>query len=105
MEKVKKLDFCRLCKSKKLEKVLDLGRTPPANSFLKKSQLKNKEDFFPLVVNFCMQCGQLQLSHVVSPEILFRHYVWVSSTSPVTVAHFTEYANSVFTSLKLKKGD
>lgn len=105
MIKVKKIDFCRLCKSKKLEKILDFGKTPLANSFLKKSQLKDKEDFFPLIVNFCTDCSQLQLSHVVTPEILFRHYVWVSSTSPVTVAHFEEYANSVFSKLKLKKGD
>lgn len=105
MENAKKIAICRLCKSKKLEKVLDLGKTPPANSFLKKSQLKDKEECFPLVVNFCTNCGQLQLSHVVNPEILFRHYVWVSSTSPVTVAHFEEYANSVFHKLKLKKGD
>lgn len=105
MEKVKKITNCRLCKSKKLEKVLDLGKTPPANSFLKKSQLKDKEDFFPLRVNFCANCSQLQLSHVVTPEILFRHYVWVSSTSKVTVAHFEEYANCVFNKLQLKKGD
>lgn len=105
MEKVKKINLCRLCKSRKLEKILDFGKTPPANSFLKKSQLKDKEDFFPLIVNFCTNCGQLQLSHVVNPEILFRHYVWVSSTSRVTVAHFEEYAHSVFNSLKMKKGD
>lgn len=105
MEKVKKINYCRLCKSKRLEKVLDLGLTPPANSFLKKRELKDKEDFFPLIVNFCIDCGQLQLSHVVNPEILFRHYVWVSSTSPVTVAHFEEYADSVFKKLNLKKGD
>jgi len=105
MEKVKKLNYCRLCKSKKLKTVLDLGKTPPANSFLKKSQLKNKEDFFPLIVNFCTDCSHLQLSHIVSPEILFRHYVWVSSTSPVTVKHFQEYAQYVFDNLKLKKGD
>lgn len=103
--KVKKIDYCRLCKSKKLEKILDFGKTPLANSFLKKSQLNDKEDFFPLIVNFCANCSQLQLSHVVSPEIMFRNYVWVSSTSPVTVAHFEEYAESVFRRLKLKKGD
>lgn len=105
MEKVKKITYCRLCKGKNLKKVLDLGKTPPANSFLKKSQLKDKEDFFPLRVNFCTDCSQLQLSHVVKPEILFRHYVWVSSTSPVTVAHFEEYAKSVFDKIKLKKDD
>lgn len=105
MEKVQKIDYCRLCKSKKLKRVLDLGNTPPANSFLKKSQLKDREDIFPLVVNFCVSCGQLQLGHIVSPEILFRHYVWVSSTSRVTVAHFEEYAQSVFGRFKLKIGD
>lgn len=105
MEKVKKIDFCRLCKSKTLERVLDFGKSPPANSFLTKSQLNNKEIFFPLTVNFCTNCGHLQLSVVVSPEILFRRYVWVSSTSRVTVAHFEEYARSVFRTLTLKKGD
>ena len=105
MEKIKKIGFCRLCKCKKLEKKLDLGESPPANSFLKKEQLKNKEDFFPLIVNFCTNCGQLQLGHIVNPEILFRHYVWVSSTSRVTVTHFEEYAHSVYAALKLKKGD
>lgn len=105
MKKVTKISFCRLCKSKKLEKILDFGKSPPANSFLQPSQLNKKEDFFPLVVNFCTDCGQLQLSHVVNPEILFRHYVWVSSTSRVTVAHFEEYARSVFGSLKMEKGD
>ncbi len=85
--------------------MLDFGQTPPANSFLKKSELRKAEDFFPLKVNFCTRCGQLQLSHVVNPEILFRHYVWVSSTSKVTVAHFEEYARSVFSRFQLKKGD
>ena len=54
---------------------------------------------------FCTNCGQLQLSHVVSPEILFRHYVWVSSTSSVTVAHFEEYARTVLRSCRFRKGD
>lgn len=105
MEKVKKINSCRLCKSKNLKEILDFGKTPPANSFLKKSQLKDKEDFFPLKVNFCINCGQLQLSHVVNPEILFRHYVWVSSTSKVTVDHFEEYAKTVFKKIKMNKGD
>lgn len=104
MEKAFKIEHCRLCKSKKLEKILDFGKTPPANSFLTKNQLKKKEDFFPLVVNFCRSCGHLQLSHVVSPEILFRDYVFVSSTSRVTVTHFEEYASSVFSKLCLLRG-
>lgn len=102
---VLKLNSCRLCKNKKLYKVLDLGKTALANSFLEKSQLKNKELFFPLGLNFCNKCGQLQLTHVVNPELMFRNYVWVSSTSHVTREHFKEYAEKTFKNLKMKKGD
>lgn len=98
-----KLDFCRMCKSKKLKKVIKLSPTPPANAFLNKNELKEKEPFFPLQVNFCQSCGQLQLTHVVSPELLFRDYVYVSSTSPVFIAHFEEYAKDIIKRFKLNK--
>lgn len=103
MIKIKKINFCRLCKSRKLEKVLDFGESPPANSFLTRSQLRNKEDFFPLVVNFCSNCGFLTLGHIVDPKILFSKYVYVSSTSPVFVKHFEDLANSVYSRFKLGK--
>ena len=100
-----KLIYCRLCKSKNLKPVLDLGKSPPPNLYLKKSQLKKGELIFPLKVNFCMDCAQVQLSHVVSPEIMYRSYSYVSSTSPVMVAHFKDYAKSVFEKIKLQKKD
>lgn len=90
-----KLTTCRMCKGSNLERVIKLTPTPPANAFLTKEQLKEKEDFFPLEVNFCADCGQLQLSHVVSPKLLFEDYVYVSSTSPVFVTHFQEYADDI----------
>lgn len=100
------LNYCRLCKAKNLKLILDLGKSPLPNAFLKKSQLSKPEPFFPLKVNFCTKCGQVQLSHVVSPELMFRdNYTYVSSTSPVMVDHFKAYANSVFKKLKLKKKD
>jgi len=99
------LRYCRLCKGKHLKTVLNLGKTALANSFLTKSQLRNNEPVFPLALRFCLDCGQLQTSHVVNPELLFRDYVWVSSTSPVTVSHFQDYADSTFKKLGMKKGD
>lgn len=104
-KKAFKLKYCRLCKSKNLTLVLDLGKTALANSFLNKKQLSNKELFFPLGLNFCSDCGQLQISHVVNPELMFRNYVWVSSTSHVTREHFKEYAEESFEKLGMKKGD
>lgn len=100
-----KLNDCRICKNKNLKKVLSFGKTPPANSFLSKKKLKEKEDYFPLALNICPLCRQLQLSHVVHPNLLFKNYVYVSSTSPVFVKHFKDYAKTVWNNLKLKKND
>ncbi|KKQ10609.1 MAG: NDP-hexose 3-C-methyltransferase [Candidatus Daviesbacteria bacterium GW2011_GWB1_36_5] len=99
-----KLSQCRLCKNNRLKKIINLGNTPPANSFLNKTQINKFEPFFPLHVNFCPVCRQLQLSHVVSPDILFRDYVYVSSTSPVFIKHFEDYAKDTAKAINLKRG-
>lgn len=100
---VKKVNKCRICTGQNLEQIIDLGQTPPANSFLKKSQLNKKEPYFPLKVNLCRSCGQLQLTHSVSPELLFTDYVYASSTSPVFIKHFNDYAKDVYKKLSLTK--
>jgi UDP-glucuronate decarboxylase len=98
-----KLNYCRLCKNKNLSEVISLSPTPPANAFLKKNDLNKKENFYPLRVNYCHNCGQLQLTHVVSPIILFRNYVYASSTSKVFIEHFARYAERIFHQFKLNK--
>lgn len=98
-----KISICRFCKDKKIKEIIDLGLQPAANAFLKKSELNKKENYFPLKVNYCSKCGQLQLSHVVSPDYLFRNYVYVSSTSPVFITHFEKYAEAVFKKFKLTR--
>lgn len=90
-----------MCKGRDLKQVISLAPTPPANAFLNLKELKKAELFFPLQVNFCSNCGQLQLTHVVSPQLLFRNYVYVSSTSPVFVAHFAEYTADLISRFNL----
>jgi SAM-dependent methyltransferase len=78
-----------------LELVLSLAPTPPANDFVKASELNKVQPTFPLDVFFCNQCAHVQLLDVVDPELLFRNYVYVSGTSPVFVQHFKAYAEEV----------
>src|SRR3989338_3956628 len=92
----KKIESCRVCKQKRLAKVLTLGPTPLANAFLTKEQVDQPELYFPLDVYFCQACSMLQLGHVVSPEILFKDYVYISSTSPVFVKHFQDFASDIY---------
>lgn len=94
---------CRLCGQSGLERFLDLGKQPPANAFLKRENF-DKEEYYPLCVVRCtnFHCGFVQLADVVDPETLFADYVYVSSTSPVFVKHFEEYAQAMHDRLDLR---
>jgi SAM-dependent methyltransferase len=61
--------------------VLDLGETPLANALLTREQLHLPEPRFPLRLAFCSECGLLQITEIVPPEILFRSYFYFSSFS------------------------
>ncbi|MEC7864270.1 MAG: class I SAM-dependent methyltransferase [Bacteroidota bacterium] len=92
MKDVSKRSNCRLCHGDQLEGAFELAPTPPANELLRKNQLTDDQETFPLDVIRCKRCGHVQLAHVVDPERLFRNYVYVSGTSPIFVEHFRQYA-------------
>src|SRR3989304_9926637 len=86
---------CRVCKNEKLNKFLELGPTPPANSFLTKEQLSTKEPVYPLDIYFCPECGLVQLRDIVSPEILFKDYVYLTGMYQTMKQHFHQLAVEV----------
>ena len=98
---IKRISCCRICHNNKLKKILSLGTTPLANAFLKRQQLNIKESFFPLKVYFCPKCYLLQLGHVISGKVMFTNYLYKSSTSPVFIKHFENYAYDVNKKFKL----
>lgn len=95
---------CRLCASVDLRLVLSLSPTPLANHFVTAAQRGVPQPSFPLNVHLCESCGHVQLRDVVDPQILFRDYVYVSSTSPVFVDHFHRYAEAMIEKTNMSKG-
>jgi hypothetical protein len=89
---IKRRFDCRVCKSRHLTEVADFGMTPLANNYITDKELDLAETFYPLQVNACDDCGNIQLAHVVDPSLLFKEYLYVSSTSPVFVKHFEDFA-------------
>lgn len=81
---------CRICGNKDLKQFLSLGTTPLANSFLKKEELDEKEEKYPLNLVFCDKCKLVTLSHVVDAEKMFSNYVYVTSTTKTFRDHFTK---------------
>ena len=81
-----KIEKCLCCDGNNLEKVLDLNQQPLANSYLTKKT--EKEDSFPLGINFCKDCTHIQLTHSVNPDLLFKNYLYVSGTTKTLRDYF-----------------
>lgn len=86
---------CRVCSSSRLVKILDLGKTPLANSFLKKKDLLKPYSKFPLRVYFCRKCFLVQLCDVVNPVLMFGNYHYATSASKPLVKHFRRFGAEV----------
>lgn len=86
---------CRACSSNRLVSVLNLGATPLANSLVAEIDLGQIEPTYPLEQMFCEACSLVQLKHTVSPELLFREYVYFSSFSDTMLQHAHKSAEAL----------
>ena len=87
---------CRICSSKNLKIILDLGEQPPSNSFLDIDELNSPESKFPLRLFWCKDCYLVQLLDIVDKEYLFKNYFYMTSASKPIVDHFKKYAQDVY---------
>ncbi len=92
--KYKKLKKCRLCSSKKLNIFIDFKKMPLAGAFLDKNQIKN-EYMYPMAMQFCMDCSNVQVDTVIPLDVLFKKYFYFSSNMKTLIDHFGELANLV----------
>src|SRR5882672_9703099 len=90
----KTLVRCRVCGSKDLRVYLDLGSTPLANSYLQEKDLRDPEFKEKLAIQLCRPCGLSQLTKVVSPERMYKNYLYVSSTPKTFRDHCAELAKT-----------
>jgi len=92
---------CRCCASKNLKRILSLGFQPLANNLIKNK--KSKFDTYPLELNFCLDCYNVQLSVSVNPKKMFSNYYYLSSTSKSFRSHFEQASKKYFKEFKLNK--
>jgi len=101
----RKRENCRGCGGRNLTRFLSLGPTALANSFLRSPEEFRDEARFPLDVYFCRDCSLTQLLDVIHPEVLFRHYIYVTGTSDTIARHNREYARTIAGLLHLSSSD
>jgi SAM-dependent methyltransferase len=94
MTTIRKTD-CRLCGSRKLLEVLNLGYTPLADRFLLETYADVPYVFYELILMQCSSCGWNQLSNVVDPKILYQEdYPYDASVTFTGKRHWNEFAAS-----------
>jgi hypothetical protein len=85
-----------LCRSEKLQRVLSLRPLPIATPDLRvPGDMRGSEDAHsavPLDLNLCMECGQLQVSHVPDAEFQYRNYAYKTSLSAGLLKYYEAYA-------------
>ena len=92
---------CRLCGAELTRTFVDLGMSPPCESYLDASQLDSGETFYPLHVRICSSCLLVQLPAYMSGEEIFSHYAYFSSYSDSWVAHAKRFVDDAVDRLGL----
>jgi SAM-dependent methyltransferase len=95
---------CRLCDGSHLELALPITATPIADAYVPKERLGERQETYPLDLYLCTDCGHVQNVDIVDPEILFRDYIYVTSSSSGLVEHYRRYADVVTEQFEPKSG-
>ena len=76
---------CRICGAS-VSTVIDLGISPPANSLLDKPNYNI--DKYPLILEFCDICCNLQLKHCLDINNLYKYYYYITPKSSTLENHY-----------------
>ena len=87
--------LCRLCSAPLVHTFVDLGMSPPCESFVAADAANDVEPFYPLHAFVCDECFLVQLQEYVAPENIFTEYAYFSSFSDSWVAHAKRYCDMV----------
>jgi hypothetical protein len=87
--------LCRLCGTHLEHTFVDLGMSPPCESFVPADEIGNMEAYYPLRVFVCSECLLVQLEEHVSPQNIFEEYAYFSSFSDSWVEHARVYCDAM----------
>ena len=79
---------CRHCNTEVIRSFIDLGTSPPSNSYVTNQQLAGPEKWYPLRVLTCTKCWLVQTQdHAHFEELFSSDYAYFSSFSSSWLAH------------------
>ena len=93
---------CRHCQTELTLTLIDLGTSPPSNSYVTNKKLHEPENYFPLRVLVCDICWLVQTEDYAGAEELFdEDYAYFSSFSKTWLKHAEKYIVDMVDRFKL----
>lgn len=88
---------CLICNDINIVDIIDLGMHPFADTFIPKSQIHLSEKVYPLIVQLCGSCGNIQLSCETVPEERYQdyEYSYTSSNSNYSKSYWSNYSKEI----------
>ena len=86
---------CRFCNTPLQHVMVDLGMSPPCESYVSFEQVNHMEPFYPLCVYVCERCFLVQLQEYISSQAIFSHYAYFSSYSTSWLQHAERYVTMI----------
>lgn len=95
---------CNICGSDKLERVIDLGLHPLADTFWSPDRMPEDYSLVPLIVNRCLRCHHLMTKFEVSAKMRYQTepYSYTSGNSNSAIKHFHTFAEQVMQICEIK---
>lgn len=91
---MERLEHCRACLAPRPYLFLAMGDHPPANMFVRPTELDEEQPSFSLNTQACLHCGLIQIADQI-PADFFRHYLYVPSGATTMHTHFEELAETL----------
>ena len=93
---------CRHCDTELNNQLINLGKSPPSNAYLKSTDLDDAEYFYPLKVFVCEKCFLVQIPEYKSHEDIFNdQYAYFSSYSKSWLEHAFNFVEQITEELRL----
>ena len=93
---------CRHCNTNLSHTFVDLGSSPPSNSYLTHETIKKAEKWYPLRTLVCQKCWLVQTEDFVGIEEIFSEdYAYFSSFSKSWLDHAEKYIDLMIDRFKL----
>ena len=109
--KFKPRDSCRICGSKNLTSILNLGDQYFANYSPKSNDVVPFEEKIPLELVRCdksidsKSCGLVQLRHTIPPNLMYDRYFYRSGINQTMINNLNEIAQQAISKIKLNPND